>query len=141
MNTNQLNQIDNVLSNLDKLQGASAVTLVFLSCIVVGYILRFIKAFPNNGIPVVVVLWGGMFMGLIASGRSTTMPMHVWVIRNMLVGLIIGGAAWIAHYVVISRIETWVQSKFPGTQDTTLFKKEPPVDKPAPQNPPPANPT
>jgi hypothetical protein len=125
VNTNQLNQIDDVLSNLDKLQGASAVTLVFLSCIVVGYILRFIKPFPNNAIPVVVVLWGGMFMSLIASGRATTMPMHVWVIRNALVGLIIGGAAWIAHYVVISRIETWVQSKFPGTQDTTLFKKEP----------------
>src|SRR6266576_2651788 len=84
-----IDYLNQLLQWLDKIQGLSAVALVFLSCIVVGYALRFIKRFPNDGIPVVVILWGALAMLIIADLRASTMPARIWTTRNLLVGLII----------------------------------------------------
>ena len=139
------NSADHWLQKLDGIQGWSAATLIFASCIIVGYILRFWKRFPNTAIPQLVILWGGIAMMLLASARPTTMQQHVWIVRNFFVGLIIGAFAWAAHNLIIRRIETLIGERLsPAAHDTTFFKKEPvqqppkdkPIDNPAPPDPP-----
>ena len=118
-----LDSIDNLLHGLDAIQGLNAVGLVCFSCIILGYILRFIKKFPNDGIPVAVILWGGFLMMFLADGKPTPMPERVWVVRNACIGLIIGFIAWMLHYWALSWIEEKLQSIFPQTKETTFFAK------------------
>lgn len=117
--------IDQVIAWLNKLNGAPAVALVFLSCIVLGYILRFIKRFPNDGIPVAVVLWGGIVMSIIADTRPSNQSLRVWIVRNVLVGMGIGFFAWLAHKLLISKIEDWIGNMFPSLSGTTFFRRKP----------------
>ena len=84
--------------------------LVGLSCLIFGYCLRFVKKFPNDGIPLACMLWGMVFNPLLASERPTTMPLRLWLARNILVGLVIGAGAWLTHKYLLSRIE----SSIPG---------------------------
>jgi hypothetical protein len=129
-------QADQWLQKLDGIQGWSAATLIFAACLVIGYGLRLWKKFPNELIPHAVILSGAVLMTLLASARPTSMPQHVWVVRNFIVGLIIGAFAWVAHWTVISRIEQFIGKKlFPDSQDTTFFKKEPVNDKPVDPKP------
>lgn len=128
-----LDSIDSFLKILDNIQGLSAAALVALSCIVVGYALRFIKRFPNDGIPVVVILWGALAMLFIADPRATTMPARIWTARNIMVGLIIGALSWLVHKIVLSRIENLIASKVPSMAGTTFFNQKdtqpnPPAD-------------
>lgn len=130
--------INDLLSSLDKIQGLSAAALVCFTCIVVGYALRFIKRFPNDGIPVVVILWGGMAMLLLADPRASTMPARIWTMRNLCIGLVIGFVAWLLHKIVLSRIEDFIASKFPDLNDTAFFQRKanstgqpPPTDPPS----------
>jgi len=116
--------IEKSIAFLNSLYGLPAAALVFGSCVVWGYILRFIKRFPNDGIPVAVVLWGGIVMSLVADSRASSMPLRVWVVRNIMVGLIIGLLAWLAHKTILGRIEDWISSKF-NLQDTAFFKGKP----------------
>jgi len=116
--------LNDILSGLDKVQGLSAAALVCFTCIVVGYVLRFIKAFPNNGIPVVVILWGALFMLFLADPRANNMPQRIWVVRNLCVGLIIGFIAWMLHKIVLSKIEEYVAKRFPGASDTQFFNRK-----------------
>lgn len=115
--------IDHIVALLNKLYGLPAVALVAFSCLVVGYILRYIKAFHNSGIPVVVVLWGGLAMSLVADSRATTMPLRVWIVRNVLVGLIVGFLTWLVHRYAIKRLEDFIASKFPSAGGTRFFSK------------------
>lgn len=131
-----LDQFDSFLKILDKIQGLSAVALVFFLCLAVGYAWRSIKFkwFPNDAIPMVVMGTGSLVMSFIASGRPNDMPSHVWVVRNLVVGFIIGALAWLVHNYALSKLENWLASKFPGLNDTAFFKKD--KDQDIDQNPP-----
>lgn len=115
--------LNDMLQWLDRIQGLSAAVLVFFSCIVVGYCLRFIKRFPNNGIPLAVVLWGALMMLIIADPRANTMPARVWTMRNLGAGLIIGFLAWLMHRTLIKRLEEFICRKL-NLGDTQFFNKE-----------------
>lgn len=115
--------LDKVIAWLNQLYGLPAATLVFASCIVLGYALRFVKRFPNDGIPVAVILWGGIVMSLVADARASSMSLRIWVVRNVLVGMVIGMVSWLAHKILLSRVENWIASKFGGS-DTTFFNKQ-----------------
>ena len=135
-----MNTIDQIIGYLNQLYGLPAAALVFLSCIAVGYALRFIKAFPNGGIPVAVILWGAIIMTLVADARASNMPLRVWVVRNVLVGLFIGFCSWLFHNMILSKVEDWIAAKWPGANDTTFFQRKPgdapptPASDPAPSN-------
>lgn len=121
-----LDSINDLLSTLDKLQGLPAAGLVFVLCLAVGYAWRGLKFswFPNDAIPLVVMITGALFMMFIADGRPTTMPHHVWTARNLAVGFIIGAIAWAVHnYVIAKFIEPWLVSKIPSLSNTTFFTK------------------
>lgn len=113
--------IDQAINALNKLYGLPAAALVLLSCVAVGYVLRFIKRFPNDGIPVAVILWGAVAMSLVADSRAANMSLRVWIVRNVLVGLGIGFGAWVTHKMVLSKIEDWIARKFPDTLGNTDF--------------------
>src|SRR5262249_39399457 len=117
--------LNQLLSALDKIQGLPAAALVCFGCIVFGYILRFIKPFPNQGIPVAVILTGAVGMLLLADPRASSMPARIWTMRNLLVGLIIGFVAWMLHKFVLTRVEKWIASKVgaTGTGDTDFLPK------------------
>ena len=90
---------------LSKLYGLPGGMLVLLSCIAFGYLLKFVpkKWFPNAGISVAVILWGCAFNMLIADPRADALPIRIWVVKNLLIGLIIGVVAWMVHNKVIKR--------------------------------------
>lgn len=96
--------LEEVVGWLQKLDGAPATLLVMIACWVIGYMLRYFKGFPNDGIPVAVVLFGGVVYPLIADANND-LPFRIWIIRNMLIGLIIGLAAWMLHKFVLSKVE------------------------------------
>lgn len=95
--------IDGAIATLNKLYGLPAIALVALSCIVVGYILRCIKRFPNDGIPIAVILWGAAFLPLLSD--YTPGKFRIWLVRNVFVGLITGFVAWLFHNKILSKIE------------------------------------
>ena len=131
MNTDTLNEM---LLWMDKLQGLSAAALISLTCIVVSHILKAIKKFPNEAIPVVVPLWGALTMLLIADPRPTNMPARVWTMRNFSIGLVIGLVSWLFDVIVLTRIEAFLARKWlPKLYDTQFFKK-PPNGKDPPNN-------
>src|SRR5512135_2379766 len=96
--------LDTVVNLLNKINGLPSIAVVFLSCIVVGYVLRFVKRFPNDGIPIAVILWGAAFNPLLADLNSD-MGWRVWFIKNFLFGLLWGYLAWLVHNKVLSKIE------------------------------------
>lgn len=124
-----MNTLEDFLSVLDKVQGLPAVGLVFLSCIVLGYIWRLLKWkwFPNEVIPLVVVNWGAFCMSMLADPRVPTMPPRVWFFRNVVVGAIIGFGAWLVHATLIKRIEKWILGKAPSLGDTSIYRAKSPA--------------
>jgi hypothetical protein len=120
-----MDQLENLLKVLDKIQGLSAVALVCFTCIVVGYALKFVKSFPNNAIPLVVIMWGAVAMLFLADPRPTTMSPRIWTARNFSVGLLIGALAWGIHYWALSYLETWIKGLLPRAK---------PVDTPPEQD-------
>lgn len=108
-----MNNIEDALGVLDKINGMSAVGLIFLSCIVMGYVWKVIphKWFPNDSIPIIVILWGAFAMSMIADARPGETPVRVWFFRNVIVGAVIGLLAWIVHNFAIKKVEDWLASK------------------------------
>lgn len=101
-----MNQIEAFLENsidyLQKLEGAPAIVLVALCGIVLGYVLKRFKRFPNDGIPVAVILFGGVLYPLIADANND-LTLRVWLVRNVIIGLIINFVAWIFHNKLLKR--------------------------------------
>lgn len=89
------------------LYGLPGYMLVFLSCLVVGFIFKRIRAFPNDGIPALICLWGAVFNILVAEECKDGCNHRIWVARSLLIGIIIGFLAWRSH--------KYVKKKFQGT--------------------------
>lgn len=118
-----LQQISELLQN--KLNGAPADLLVLIVCWVVGYLLRWIKRFPNDGIPIVVILMGAVVYPLIADDNNE-ITLRVWLVRNVAIGFGLGFGAWLTHTFILK----WIENKlglFVG--DKTIVT--PPVTPPA----------
>lgn len=123
--------IDDLAKLLDSLQGMPIATLTFAFCIGIGYILRFIPKFPNDGIPMVVVLFGVVLYMLLVDPHPQGMMMRQWAARNAAVGFLIGVIAWGSHKLILSHLEDFVIGKFPSLGK--LFGK--PNDTPPPASP------
>jgi len=124
---------DSVFGELVKIQSWPAVGLVFSVVIIVGYCLRFWKWFPNDGIPVAVIVTGAAAMLLVSDGRPDNIGWRVWNVKLCFTGLIIGFIAWMMHNLVISKLEDFLSTKF-ASVNRALGTKDPPpppVDPPA----------
>lgn len=89
---------------LQQLYGLPAGMLVLISCLVVGYVAKCIRRFPNEAIPVTVILWGAVLTPMLQDARNS-IPFRVWIIRGILIGLTIGFLAWLLHNKVLAKIE------------------------------------
>lgn len=118
--------LEQLNSILNKLAG-SHYALVLVSCIVIGYILKGWKTFPNEAIPVVVVLWGGAFLTLIADPAADSLGLWTWRIKNFLLGIVVGFIAWLIHNQILARFE----DKIPFLKNITA-PSEPEPPKPNP---------
>jgi hypothetical protein len=105
VNTTLGDVLDQALGILDSLSGLPGHILVGISCIVVGYALRFFKRFPNDAIPLVCILWGMVFNPLLAPDRALGTSLRLWAARNAIIGLIVGALAWALHRYVIKKFE------------------------------------
>lgn len=99
------------LSELDKVLTMSNAGMVFCACIVVGYLLRVIPQFPNKSIPIAVILTGGIAMLLLAEDNKE-IAIRAWITRHLIGGLTIGFISWMAHYLVMSKIEDFLAKRF-----------------------------
>lgn len=103
---------DNFFSELSKIQSWPDVALVMALVIIVGYLFRFWRNFPNSAIPAIVILTGAVAMMLLAPEHPASMSARVWHVRNCIVGLIVGFVGWMGHNLVISKLEDWLATKF-----------------------------
>lgn len=115
-----------VTDTLGKLYGLPGYVLVFLLCLVAGFVLKRSRWFPNDGIPLTVICLGGLVNSLIADPKADTLPLRIWVVKNVVVGLIIGFAAWQAH--AQRRKIPGLKRFFPESSDSDpqAFTKPPP---------------
>ena len=108
--TNHFNAfIQQAVGALAQLQALPAPLLVGLTCIVVGYVLKRSKWFPNDGIPLLVVVWGAFFTLFLSGNCPPDLSLRQWRCKNALIGLVVGFAAWTFHYYMLSKLE----DKFP----------------------------
>ena len=109
-----MNTLENILEAvsvaLQQLGGAPAGLLVMFGCIVLGYCLKMVKRFPNQAIPLAVILFGAVVYPIIAD-TNNAFTLRVWLVRNVLIGLVIGLLAWMLHNQVIKRIEGKIRGK------------------------------
>lgn len=125
MNTIE-NFIESTVQLLQRLEGAPAIALVLVSCLVVGYALRMVPKFPNNAIPVAVILWGAVINPVLQDAAQEA-PLRIWMLRGILIGMCTGFGAWIVHAQLLSRIEERF-GLFNGKKNETT----PPTPTPAP---------
>lgn len=113
--------IEEVVEMLNKLQGAPAIVLVALACLCAGWVLRLMKAFPNGGIPLAIILLGAILNPLLSDCRSSALPLRIWLVRSIVVGAIIGVATWVTHKLIISRLESkipWLGAALADSEKT-----------------------
>lgn len=103
-----------IFDQLTAIQSWPTVGLVFALCIVVGYCFKFWPKFPNAAIPAIVIIVGATINLLLAGQEPADIPNTVWHTRQFIVGLIVGFAAWMAHNLLISRLENWLSGAVPA---------------------------
>lgn len=103
--------INTALDWIKQLEALPAGALTVLVCIALGYILKFVPEFPNARIPLVALVFGGLYYSLtvpyspanpLALAEGTPVEIRV---RNFGIGLILGAAAWLIHAQVLKRLE------------------------------------
>lgn len=114
-----------IFNELVQIQSWPSVGLVFALVIIVGYCFRFWKSFPNEAIPAIVILTGAIGMMLLAEATPKDIAPRIWHTRNFIIGLTVGFVAWMAHALVVSKIEDFLATKF-QVVDRLLNKPLPP---------------
>jgi hypothetical protein len=124
--------VSEILKLNDQLMNAPAGVIVALFSIALGYVLKISAFFPNNFIPLVIVLFtasvfpvlefcdisatltGGVGDRLIRESAMLRIPI------NVLIGFIIGFVAWTFHAQILKR---FVDPKFFNDDGSTKFLK------------------
>lgn len=105
----------------DKLMGAPAGVLVFFMCISIGYVWKMVAILPNRFIPALVMFNGAVLFLLLSWKTSVGVASGT---RNFVIGFIIGFVSWLAHKLVLKRIEQ--KLGLFATGGTEPITKEPP---------------
>ena len=106
----------------DQLYGAPSGVLLMFFAIALGYLLKTIPGFNNKWIPLVVVVVGTAGFMLAAPSRPADMALRIYLVRNFLIGFVIGFAAWTFHAQVLKRL---IDSKiFPNNETNETKQNE-----------------
>jgi len=103
MNTNAIPYWDTLVRWNESLIGAPAGLLIFILCIACGYVWKMVRVLPNRFIPLVVMLTGALLYPLLMWTKEGP-PVPV-IVRNSILGFIVGFAAWLFHRLLLKRIE------------------------------------
>lgn len=108
-----MEQILKALADINTyLDGAPVYVVTCLGCLIVGYALRAAKRFPNDAIPLCVIGAGGLIyllMAPVADGQT----LRGWVVKSIVCGMFWGLVTWLAHNVIISKVEEFAVARFP----------------------------
>ena len=115
MNTNSVPYLNEILKVNDTLMGLPALPLVAAGCVAFGYFLKTIPVYRNRWIPT-----GVFTFGVILNLVITPMDGLHDSARVLILGLIAGGAAWIAHQKFLRR---WIDDKLFQSDDTQQITK------------------
>lgn len=96
--------LQKITDALQSLEGAPAISMVLIACLAFGYLLKVIPSFPNKAIPMAAILFGALLYPIIADANNE-IPLRVWLVRNTLIGLVIGVVAWTTHRLILSKLE------------------------------------
>lgn len=110
---------------LHDINGLPGYVLVLLLCWVAGFIMKRVRQIPNESIPIAIVLLGGLMNVLLAPPRAQGEIVRLWVMRNIIVGIIIGFIAWAAHRFLFKSI---LGRFLPASEDDALQEPSKPVD-------------
>ena len=88
--------------------------LTFAAVIALGYVIRLIPPIQNRFIPLIAPFAGAALLPLIAPAGFLGVEWRNPTVVLGLYGMIVGVAAWMAHALVISRIEDFIGSKVPA---------------------------
>ena len=117
--------VEKLIELNDKLAGAPVGVLVFFVSISIGYAVKATKRIPNNIIPTCVIAAAAVLFMLGAPGAEAGTPLRVWLVCNFCVGTVVGLAAWLAHRVVLKRVEKRLGLfAKPGEDDTDRFARD-----------------
>lgn len=109
----------------NQLYGAPSGVLVAAFAVALGYLLKTLPKFNNAYIPFFVVVFCTIIFMLIAPMRAVDVSIRVWLVRNFVIGFIIGFAAWQFHSQILKRFV-----------DPKLWPEEEPPQPPSPPFPP-----
>lgn len=89
------------------LVGAPALVVVFIGCIVFGYVVKAIPFIPNRYIPLCNFAFGiGAYLAMTA-GKS--------IMRETILGMIASASAWVVHYKFLRK---WIDDRLFSGDDT-----------------------
>lgn len=89
--------LDDILNLLHRLYGLPGYALVYFSCIGFGYLAKVSRFVANQHIPLLIFLWGTIWNLLLADTRAPGDSLRLWVARNLMLGFLIAGLAWLTH--------------------------------------------
>lgn len=103
MNTNTIPGLTEFYRWNDALLGAPVGVLVFVVCIAVGYVAKWMPFVNNRFIPTIVVSVGVVLCPAISEYQPG--QLRVAVVKNMAFGLVFACSAWLLHNKVLKRVE------------------------------------
>ena len=114
-----------VAGTAEYLMSAGPAVVTVVACIGLGYILKALP-FPNKYIPPVVWLTGGVLFPILAPAGSAPSTVRNPTLLFVIVGMVMGFAAWVIHRVVLRKFldDKW----FRPDGDTTMIRKETTVE-------------
>lgn len=123
--TNSVTVLERIGNEVNSLYGAPVWVLVIALSICLGYLLKIAKWFPNQRIPLVVVPTAIVANLLLMLPFKASSMVTSWVTRQIIVGLVLGFVAWVFHYTILKRVESyfpWLQG---AMQDAGLDSAPP----------------
>lgn len=100
--------IDQLIHWNEQLWGAPSGVLVVLFAVALGYLLKTLPGVNNRYIPLTVVAFCTVAFMLVAPPRAADMVVRIYLVRNFLIGFILGFLAWAFHAQILKR---WVDPK------------------------------
>jgi hypothetical protein len=116
--------IESIFEWLGKLNGLPGYALVTVLCVVICAALAKWHRFPNDGIWLCSIVIGGAANAMIADPLSDNLPFRLWLWKNVFVGLICGGVAFLIYAAALKRF----LAKVGVNGDTAFIAKDPPAD-------------
>lgn len=101
--------------------------LVIVAILIVGFVLKLVKSFPNEYIPAVGSLMGASLYPFVADVAKVDYQVRLPWLRQILIGLALWLVAWVLHEKVLKRFNKYLPKGF--SAGDTEFAEKPATDE------------